>query len=79
MGLVLYAVGTCLAGLLVPLIRGTARQARSDRVAWDRWQEAVDPVSRRAAARELTITAVARYAKNDEVCDELIEDLTRFG
>lgn len=79
MALVLYAVGTCLAGLLVPLMRVHSRQARADRVAWTQWQDAPDPVTRKAAARELTITAVARYAKTDELCDELIEDLTRFG
>ena len=79
MGLLVYAIGTFVAGLLVPLIREERRQARSDRASWQRWQQARDPATRKAAARDLTTTAVARFAKTDEICDRLLDDLTRFG
>jgi hypothetical protein len=79
MGLVLYAITTCVAALLVPVIRGGRCQAHSDRTAWARWRDATDAVSRNAAARDLTLSAVARFAKTDEICDELLDDLTRFG
>ena len=79
MGLLVYAIGTCVAGLLVPLIREERRQARSDRASWQRWQQARDAATRKAAARAFTTTAVARFAKTDEICDRLLDDLTRFG
>ncbi len=79
MALVLYAVSTCVAALLVPLIRGEHDRAGADRTAWTHWTDAPDPLTRKAAARELSLTAVARYAKTDEICDKLLEDLTRFG
>jgi membrane protein required for beta-lactamase induction len=79
MGLVLYAVSTCVAAVLVPMIRSGRRQARSDRAAWARWRDSGDAASRKAAARDLSLSAVARYARTDEICDELLDDLTRFG
>lgn len=79
MGLVLYAVSTCVVALLVPLIRGEHRRAHVDRRAWVQWTDAPDLPARKAAARELSLTAVARYAKTDEICDKLLDDLTRFG
>jgi hypothetical protein len=79
MGIVIYAVGTFAGVLLATVVRTESRQSRVDRAAWDRWLGAPDPVSRKAAARQLTITAVARYAKTDEICGQLRDDLTRFG
>jgi hypothetical protein len=76
---VLYAISTCVAALLVPMIRGGRRQAWSDHAAWARWRDATDAASRKAAARDLTLSAVARFARTDDICDELLDDLTRFG